>query len=1463
MYCRKITAHFTRIIAILCIADIFSLAGYELPAAQFPTAEFWRSGECRVFDGVPIDPHRQRARTERFTTQWTDGGWTISQNDSHPSFPFQSYLVPGDAIPERDKLPALGTHIQGSVIQYLKNSESIEYIEHFFSGEESIEVSWILASKPQTDQSIHFWLISDDACQFTNHPDSANWIRVENTSHPDWGHVDIGEAVLIDALGVRTTIPPWVDGHSVRWRIPPEVLENASYPICLDPTIGPEFGVPLISVSNNTNPQFSPAVIPVGDHYFAVWADQIDDGNHRIWGTRIDSFGNVLDPGGFLISGNSGDNINPALAYGIDTVLVVWEERANRSNSRILGMLLSSESGKSLLSEPVEIMNEPLNQQIPCVAAASNQYLVACQSEIERESRKEFDILIQRVDATGRVPDAKPTYVTQSSLNQSRPCITAGDDDFQLIWEDLQDGRSSQIYGTTIAAGELPATFAPIQLTDTGSSIINPSLVRHDGSTFIVFQMRGEEEKYGIYGMITDFSGSHEPVRFPISIIQDTEDKTRPAIAHTSSGFLVAWEFSSTQSGFLRKNIQAKRLNNDLSPVSDEIIQITEHQRPQSNPCMASMGPLTITMWEDFRSGDNNDIYYRMGLVNESDDSFIHLTTEQIASNAPSDQTDPATLFIENIAHIAWSEMNDTTGYDIYMIRVDRTNNQIVDANPVIVTQSPGDQRNVRLASAFNRIYLVWESTDETNRTTLQGTSVPVGYETDAVPAVLELTRTGGNFRTPSLAVGDRQILLVYQTSTTRGQDQRIAANYYDAQFSPINPSPIILSELSRAARNPDVSFVGSEFVFSFEERHPNSFWGIRAGWVPGVFIAGRIPDFFHEPEPEFNHSLPALATHEDAISLVWMDESDEASEEKILRWLTFIREEAGEFVPQNPQSVNESQASPDISFSVNGIHDNAALFWAEMDGSEEKRIVVSRLNHDGLNTLDFGKFLVTPDINVSQMASDAHLNHSIIAYTSEIPPNLGKILYRFATVENSPRLSISEEVLGTNTSTTRLPLTRTANVSDYDSNDFGGGRLEIQLDAVTPQDKIELFSSENDIRIQSNSVFVNDQLSALFSGGNFGQSRLEMILTSTATPAVVETIVRAVHYNFERVELENALTTRTGTISLFDGNGGASSPARFTVRIESQSGPPEIRTLSPSRTVNPGESVSISANVAGALPLNYQWYFNGSRLPSQRSSILTINSFSFLNSGSYTLEVTNTAGRIVSQPVLLELVTVDLCVRWRSEIGKVYHVVGKVITSDANWSSVSPAIQATQTQSEFCLPLTSPFRLFEVRDGEPPTFTIQDPTDPVTPAASIQGDQVCLTWSAIPGAPYRIDSKRPSETQWTQVGEFQSFQTFIGRYCIQPTDDSRLYRIFGPPIASTKPITISIQQFSIEDGMIRFEWEGIQSRFYQVQYSSNFSRGWQNFTSTVEETDFEFRFEQPMSLFNSEATFFRVLQLP
>lgn len=82
----------------------------------------------------------------------------------------------------------------------------------------------------------------------------------------------------------------------------------------------------------------------------------------------------------------------------------------------------------------------------------------------------------------------------------------------------------------------------------------------------------------------------------------------------------------------------------------------------------------------------------------------------------------------------------------------------------------------------------------------------------------------------------------------------------------------------------------------------------------------------------------------------------------------------------------------------------------------------------------------------------------------------------------------------------------------------------------------------------------------------------------------------------------------------------------------------PVVLVQPTSQSCQIGSNTVFGVTADGALPLSYQWYFNGQNLVGQMASSLTVINAQLTNSGSYSVIVTNTYGSVTSSVAVLSV---------------------------------------------------------------------------------------------------------------------------------------------------------------------------------------------------------------------------------
>jgi hypothetical protein len=142
---------------------------------------------------------------------------------------------------------------------------------------------------------------------------------------------------------------------------------------------------------------------------------------------------------------------------------------------------------------------------------------------------------------------------------------------------------------------------------------------------------------------------------------------------------------------------------------------------------------------------------------------------------------------------------------------------------------------------------------------------------------------------------------------------------------------------------------------------------------------------------------------------------------------------------------------------------------------------------------------------------------------------------------------------------------------------------------------------------------------------------------------------------------------------------------------------PPTIDVQPVSQTVAAGTDASFTVTASGTGPLSYQWFFNRTNLVGLNSATLTLPGVQLASSGSYSVQVTNALGKVMSADAQLVVLPVGVSnnltlsitisngvarMSWGALAGRSYQVQYTTNLLVSAWSNLPPMITATNSQA-------------------------------------------------------------------------------------------------------------------------------------------------------------------------------------
>ncbi len=163
-----------------------------------------------------------------------------------------------------------------------------------------------------------------------------------------------------------------------------------------------------IAIASLMGLQQNPAVASDGSGYLVVWQDERFSANEDIYGARVDEQGQVVDTDGFAVAVAGGSQSRPAVALGGDEYIVAFADTRNASTSGadIYGARVDS-AGQSLDPAGFEVSAEDGDEALPALAHGGGVGLVAYERPVA--SLDDFSRARMRLWGAGvDLPDGEP-----------------------------------------------------------------------------------------------------------------------------------------------------------------------------------------------------------------------------------------------------------------------------------------------------------------------------------------------------------------------------------------------------------------------------------------------------------------------------------------------------------------------------------------------------------------------------------------------------------------------------------------------------------------------------------------------------------------------------------------------------------------------------------------------------------------------------------------------------------------------------------------------------------------------------------------------------------------------------------------------------------------------------------------------------------------------------------------------
>lgn len=767
--------------------------------------------------------------------------------------------------------------------------------EHLENNEEGVEQSFEFATRPEGSGDLEiniavsgqsFVGATEGGLHFID-PVSAIGVRY-------------GEATWVDAQGTRTHVDAdFVDGRIVL-RVPEALLDSSVYPAVLDPIIGPEIAIDAPVIFPGTGgDQFDPAVSYAGGQYLVVWTDMrfaVED----IYGVRVSATGTLLDTTGVPISIAGGVQENPVVATDGTNWMVAWGSQAEMFATRIT-------AAGAVLDPNGITVSVGANCNTPAIAFDGTNYFIAY-AQNGRYVRGRFvspngtpspapttlltqpagsaqsvdvglawngtnylvadlynpGVIARRVDPTGTVLDANDIVLCNSQTSCGYPnlAVASNGADWLVGWQGAT--FKTTIYGARVSASG--ARLDPEGGFAMGSGIVNTypydlSIVYGAGDYAIFWDDRNQ-----VFGARVNAAGTIVAPAAPL--INEPGTRTCPAATFDGANYYVAFR-EDRVSGLY--DIYGLRVSNSLVPLTPTSTLLNNQGHYEDFVKVAHNGTKYLAVWQDYRSGNNADIY---GARISDTGTVLDPAGIAISSGAGSNQTIPDVAARGADWLVVWNDsrlgngsnsiyatrvsdagvvldpagfrVNSTYGGQVPSVSADTTNWFVVwqSGSPLQISGarvSPGgtvlDAGDIQIfngpsyepKAAFNgtNYLVVWKSHDSFGD--IYGIRVtPAGTVLNIPALAIPISTVSGAYEQyPTITSNGSDWLVGWSTNTdVRAARVDAAGNVLDP--TGITISPLTLSGLGR----PQIAWDGTQYWYLWSDgpswSQPASSYGVR-----------------------------------------------------------------------------------------------------------------------------------------------------------------------------------------------------------------------------------------------------------------------------------------------------------------------------------------------------------------------------------------------------------------------------------------------------------------------------------------------------------------------------------------------------------------------------------------------------------------------------------------------------------
>lgn len=227
-----------------------------------------------------------------------------------------------------------------------------------------------------------------------------------------------------------------------------------------------------------------------GENFWIFWKDYMQNDQDIIKGCRITPSGEILDPDGINICSFPSFKGSPEAGLLNNQILVVWKDEREGEEGAIYGTRVTT-SGEVLDPDGIPLYQSPYIESDPKIAAGGEKYLL---SWIDSRNPT-LDIYGKWIENLNngierqKEKSQEEFPISVTSNEEFQPAISYGDGHYTVVWTDVLN-NSSDLYGLRLTVEGEHLDSIPIPIAVMPGNQRGASIAQNDQIALVIFSER-------------------------------------------------------------------------------------------------------------------------------------------------------------------------------------------------------------------------------------------------------------------------------------------------------------------------------------------------------------------------------------------------------------------------------------------------------------------------------------------------------------------------------------------------------------------------------------------------------------------------------------------------------------------------------------------------------------------------------------------------------------------------------------------------------------------------------------------------------------------------------------------------------------------------------------------------------------------------------------------------------------